>query len=102
MPKYYHHRTYPIDIHAPAQAICFLSREGEEYEGLTDRIVAWMLKNVYSNRGFFYFRKGRFLTIRIPYMRWSQAWAFHTLTEYLLAVSSRNNSPRLGQGTPRV
>ena len=81
-PKYYHDRIYPIDIHSPAQAICFFSREGKEYQGLTDRIVNWMLQNMYSGRGFFYFRKGRLLTNRIPYMRWSQAWAFHALTEY--------------------
>ncbi len=84
-PKYYHDRTYPIDIHSPAQAICFFCREGKEYEALTDRIVNWMMQNMYSERGFFYFRKGRLLTNRIPYMRWSQAWAFHALTEYLLA-----------------
>ena len=84
-PKYYHDRTYPVDIHAPAQAVCFFSREGQAYRDLTDRVVTWMLRNVYSGRGFFYFRKGRFLTNRIPYMRWSQAWAFHALTEYILA-----------------
>jgi len=84
-PKYYHDRIYPIDIHSPAQAICFFSREGKDYQDLTDRILNWMLQNMYSGRGFFYFRKGRLLTNRIPYMRWSQAWVFHALTEYLLA-----------------
>jgi hypothetical protein len=84
-PKYYHDRIYPIDIHSPAQAICFFCREGKEYQDLTDRIVNWMMKNLYSGKGYFYFRKGRFMTNRIPYMRWSQAWAFHALTEYLSA-----------------
>ena len=83
-PKYYHDRTFPIDIHAPAQAICFFSREGKDYQGLADKIVSWMLENLYSGKSYFYFRKGRFLTNRIPYMRWSQAWAFHALTAYLL------------------
>jgi len=82
-PKYYHDRTYPIDIHAPAQAICFFAQEGEQYRDLTDRIIVWMLKNMYNRQGYFYFRKGRFFTNRIPFMRWSQAWAFHALTEYL-------------------
>ncbi len=84
-PKYYHDRVYPLDIHAPAQAVCFFCREGRKYQDLTDRIVKWMLENLYSGKGFFYFRKGRFLTNRIPYMRWSQAWALHALTEYRLA-----------------
>jgi len=93
-PKYYHDRTYPIDIHSPAQAICFFCREGKEYQDLTDRIANWMLQNMYSGRGFFYFRKGRFLTNRIPYMRWSQAWAFHALTEYLLATEGTEREDR--------
>jgi hypothetical protein len=85
-PKYFHDRTYPIDIHAPAQAICFFAGQGREYRDLADRIVTWMLESMYSGRGFFYFRKGKFLTNRVPYMRWSQAWAFHALTEYLLTA----------------
>jgi len=88
-PKYYHNRVYPIDIHAPAQAICFFAREGKEYRDLTDRTVTWMVRNMWSDKGFFYFRKGRCLTNRIPYCRWSQAWAFHAFTEYLLAEEGR-------------
>ena len=93
-PKYYHDRIYPIDIHAPAQAICFFAQEGKEYKELTDRIVNWMLQNMYSGRGFFYFRKGKFLTNKITYMRWSQAWAFHALTEYLLATETLEQQSR--------
>jgi hypothetical protein len=88
-PKYYHDRVHPIDIHCLAQAICFFSQEGEPYRDLTDRVLGWMLENMYGAKGIFYFRKGRFLTNRIPYLRWSQAWAFHALTEYLLAVAKR-------------
>lgn len=91
-PKYYNNRTYPIDIHAPAQAISFFSREGDKYYELTEQIVNWMIKNLYSNKGFFYFRKGKFLTNRISYMRWSQAWAFHALTEYIFALKGRLNN----------
>ena len=84
-PKYYHDRVYPVDIHSPAQAICFFSGEGKPYCDLTDRVLHWMLRHMYSGKGFFYFRTGRFFTNRIPYMRWSQAWAFHAMTAYLLA-----------------
>jgi hypothetical protein len=87
-PKYYHDRVYPIDIHAPAQAICFFAREGAAYHGLTDRVLNWMLQHLYSGRGFFYFRRGRLGTNRIRYMRWSQAWAFHALTDYVSAPPS--------------
>lgn len=82
-PKYYHDRVYPIDIHAPAQAAVFFAGEGEKYLELTERIMRWMLENMWDARGYFYFRKGRYLTNKIPYMRWGQAWAFHALTEYV-------------------
>jgi rhamnogalacturonyl hydrolase YesR len=83
-PKYYHNRTYPIDIHAPAEAVVFFSGEGERYRILTDRILQWMISNMQDAKGYFYFRKGPKFTNKIPYMRWSQAWAFHALTEYAL------------------
>jgi len=96
-PKYYHDRVYPIDIHSPAQAVCFFSREGEEYRPLTKRVIDWMLRNMYGGGGVFYYRKGKIMTNRIPYMRWSQAWAFHALSEYLLA----QHEARAFQTSPR-
>jgi hypothetical protein len=83
-PKYYPDQTYPIDIHSPTQAICFFARAHPEHWDLVERIAGWMMKNMYDGNGRFYFRKGRFWTNRISYMRWSQAWAFHALTEYML------------------
>lgn len=82
-PKYYQDRTYPIDIHACSQAICFFSGMGRQYQSLTEKVLGWMLSNMYSNKGFFYYMKGRFITNKIAYMRWSQAWGFHALTSYL-------------------
>ncbi len=83
-PKYYHDRVYPIDIHAPAEAVVFFSGEGKQYRALTDRVLNWTLDNMYDPKGFFYFRKGKKFTNKIPYMRWSQAWAWHAMTEYYL------------------
>ncbi len=84
-PKYYHDRLYPIDIHSSAQGTVFFSRMGREYADLAGRIVRWMVRNMQDGKGYFYFQKKRFYTNKIPYMRWSQAWAFHALTEYLLS-----------------
>jgi hypothetical protein len=91
-PKYYHDRLYPIDIHSPAQAVVFFSGEGEQYQPLTERVLGWMLENMWDDRGYFYFRKGRYITNKIPYMRWSQAWAWHALTEYLLQTSPQGDT----------
>lgn len=91
-PGYYHDKIYPIDIHSPAQAICFFSLEGAEYGDLTDKLVTWMLRNMYGGKGVFYFRRGRLWANRICYMRWAQAWAFHALSEYLYSLSERSRN----------
>lgn len=83
-PKYYHDRVYPIDIHAPTQAIVFFASMGSEYTSLTDRVLSWTLSNLYDGHGRFYFRKYPAFTNKICYMRWNQAWAFHAITEYAL------------------
>ncbi|MBE9569220.1 MAG: glycoside hydrolase family 127 protein, partial [Proteobacteria bacterium] len=83
-PKYYHNKTYPIDIHAPAQALVFFSRLGGKYTSLAEKILDWMVLHMRNKKGYFYFQKHPFYTNKIPYMRWGQAWAFHALTEYYL------------------
>jgi len=82
-PKYYNNKLYPIDIHCPTQAIVLFSRMRDDYSELTERILQWMLDNMMDKRGFFYFQKRKYYTNKISYMRWSQAWAFHALTEYM-------------------
>ncbi|HPD58230.1 MAG TPA: hypothetical protein PKW17_13390 [Smithellaceae bacterium] len=89
-PKYYHDRVYPIDIHSPAQAIVFFSGLGRQYEELTNIILNWMIDNMQGPSGAFYFQKHRYYTNKIPYMRWSQAWAFHALTEYFYNMNGAN------------
>ena len=78
--KYYHDRFYLVDIHAPAEALCFFSAASSEYKALVEKVGSWALKNMYNQRtGLFYFRKSKYFTIRTPYMRWSEAWAFRAM-----------------------
>lgn len=90
-PKYYHNRTYPIDIHSAAEAVVIFSRLGLRYRDLNSRVLRWMISHLQDERGFFYFQKHKFYTIRIPYIRWSQAWAFHALTSYLISDEQQKN-----------
>lgn len=87
-PKYFHDRTYPIDIHSHAQAIVFFSRQSGKYDDLVDRVLRNLLETMQDPEGYFYFQKKPGKTIKIPYMRWTQSWVFHCLTDYLLAKSS--------------
>jgi hypothetical protein len=86
-PKYYHDRLYPIDIHSPAEAVAFFSAEKEGQAGLVRRVLGWTLDNMQDPSGYFYFRRSRSITNRIPYMRWSQAWMFRALASVLVAAS---------------
>lgn len=76
-------KRYPVEIHNQAQGIITfyrLSSYDMEYESFAHRIAEWTVLNMRSNRGFFYYRKFKWYTIRIPYMRWSQAWMFLALS----------------------
>ncbi|MCC7343151.1 MAG: hypothetical protein IT170_18860 [Bryobacterales bacterium] len=77
--RYFNDRTYPIDIHAVAQsiitptALCDPTTPGSEL-ALSVSVFRWAMKHMWNARGYFYYRILRSGTIRIPYMRWSQAW----------------------------
>ena len=89
-PKYYHDRLYLVDIHAPAEALTFFSAEGEQYKNLVQKVADWTLKNMYNQRtGLFYFRKSKYFTIRTPYLRWSEAWAFRAMTACAAATAGQ-------------
>lgn len=90
-PKYYYDNIYPIDVHSPAQAVVFFSKMGDTYKDLLVKILQWMINNLQDKSGFFYFQKNRFYTNKIPYLRWSQAWAFHALTEFMFLTRVENN-----------
>ncbi|HEU4573718.1 MAG TPA: hypothetical protein VFS36_01845 [Chitinophagaceae bacterium] len=84
--KYYNNSLYPIDIHAPSQLIVTLSKAGlfHQHKELIDRVVNWTIKNMQSDKGYFYYQRRKYYTNKIPYMRWSQAWIFYGLSHYLL------------------
>jgi hypothetical protein len=86
-PKYYHDRTYPADTHAAGAAIVALLELRELDEGAlahAERVALWTLREMRDPaRGFFYYQRRRWLTVRTPYMRWSQAWMLYALARLL-------------------
>jgi rhamnogalacturonyl hydrolase YesR len=81
-PRYYHDRREPLDVHCPAQAfvtICELW-DTEPAPQLLAQVARWFLGRMRSAEGYFFYRLGRLGPNRIPYLRWSQAWAYHGLT----------------------
>ena len=85
-PKYYHDDPYPADAHAAASAVVtFLEcRElDKDASKLAQSVASWTLQNLRDGRGFFYYQRRRFYTVRKPYMRWTQAWMLYALGRLL-------------------
>jgi len=81
-PKYYPDRLYPADAHSAASAIVTLVELRGRVPGamnLAEQIAEWAIANLRDDRGFFYYQRRRFHTVRIPYMRWSEAWMMYAL-----------------------
>lgn len=88
-PKYYPDRLYPADVHSAAAAIEVLVELRGRFPatiGLAGQVADWAIDNLRSSSGFFFYRRQRFYTNRIPYMRWSQAWMAYALAR-LIEVS---------------
>ena len=86
IPKYYNDRLYPIDIHCIAQAILtYLEFREMDPEALQRacHLALWGIENMQAPEGFFYYQMYPSYSIRIPYIRWSQAWMQMALTELL-------------------
>jgi hypothetical protein len=90
-PKYFHDRTFPIDIHACSQAIlhfiAFSSIDPQAQE-LAQKTFHWTMRNMAAPDGAFYYQRHRLWTNRALYMRWGQAWMLHALAKLLLACPS--------------
>jgi rhamnogalacturonyl hydrolase YesR len=91
---YYSNSLYPIDIHAPSQLFVTLHKAGlfKQNRELADRVLNWTVNNMQSKRGYFYYQKRKYITNKIPYMRWSQAWIFYGLSYYLLNTETLHAS----------
>ena len=90
-PKYYPDRLYPADAHSAAAAIMTLVELRGRIPGtmiLAEKIAEWAIKNLRDDRGYFYYQRRRFHSVRIPYIRWSEAWMACALSR-LLEVKSK-------------
>lgn len=85
IPKYYHNKMYPIDIHCPGQLFVTLSKlnEFENNKVLADKVINWTLQNMQSPKGFFYYQLKKVISSKISYMRWSNAFMFNAITYYI-------------------
>lgn len=88
--KYFHDKTYPIDIHSVAQSIITLL-EFKDLDttniDLAHRVFDWAFANMWDEHGYFYYQITPYYKNRIPYMRWSQAWMLLALATLLKSIN---------------
>jgi hypothetical protein len=85
-PKYFHDRTYPLDVHSVAQSIITLTdlqHVNGESSGLAHSVFRWAVEHLWDERGYFYYQKLPWGKNRICYMRWGQAWMLLALATLL-------------------
>lgn len=95
-PRYFHNRTYPLDIHAVAQSILTLVAFADidpTVMTLARLVFGWAMDHMWDDRGFFYYRVLRVGKVRTSYMRWSQAWMLLALAELVRAEERAASLP---------
>lgn len=90
-PKYYHDKTYPIDIHCPGQLWVTLStlRQWQPNAVLSEKVAEWTVANMQAPQGYFYYQLKKGISSKISYMRWSNAFMFNALSYYLLETHAK-------------
>ena len=95
-PRYYHDRTYPVDIQCAAQAIdtfCFFSDRDRSALEMAMKVADWTISNLQDSTGYFYYREYLMLKARTPYFHWGQATMFKALS-HLLSKLAAQPAPR--------
>lgn len=85
-PRYYHNKTFPVDIQCAAQAIdtfCHFSDYDAEALRLAQRVAFWTIDHLQDRSGFFYYRRYPLMTAKTPYFHWGQATMFKALAHLL-------------------
>jgi hypothetical protein len=81
-PKYFPDHLYPADIHSAASAMVALVELRGRIPNtmlLAEQIASWAIENLRNPQGDFHHQSRRFYKVRIPYMRWSEAWMMYAL-----------------------
>ncbi|WP_317166935.1 delta-aminolevulinic acid dehydratase [Winogradskyella ursingii] len=93
MPKYYHDKTFPIDIHCPAQVITTASKLDvfQPNKELLTKVLNWTVENMQHKKGYFYYQYRKGISSKISYMRWSNAFMFNAFAHYFLEQQAIKN-----------
>ena len=97
-PKYYHSRTYPVDIQCSSQAIdtlAWFSDLDPDCLPLAQKVAGWTIRNMQGREGHFYYRQYPLIKAKAPMLHWGQATMFKALSQlYLVSRGSAAQSSR--------
>ena len=88
-PKYYHSRTYPLDIQCAAQAIETLSKLRGRFASagpLADKVLIWTLSHMQKKNGAFRYQIWRFWKNNLEAIHWGQSTMLAALGAYLYSL----------------
>jgi len=91
VPRYYHNRTYPIDIQCASQAITTLSLFAGDYPwclDLAQKVALWTVNHMQVPNGYFIYRIYPWGRANIPMLHWGQATMYKGLVALLEKIST--------------
>lgn len=98
-PKYYHTRTFPVDIQCAAQSIdtlaLFGDRDPESLE-LAKKVALWTIGNMQDRKGYFHYRHYPLTKAKTPMLHWGQATMFKGLSELYLRLKTMESTGARG------
>jgi hypothetical protein len=103
-PRYYNHKTLPLDIQCSSQAIdtlvLFHDRDPESLS-LALKVAQWTIDNMQDPTGYFYYRRySRWIVNKTPTLHWGQATMLSALAALHLAlVESTSRSSAFATAT---
>ena len=89
-PRYYHTRTYPVDIQCAAQSIdtlVLLSERDPTTLDLAEKVASWTIRNMQDSEGFFHYRQYPLMKAKTPMIHWGQATMFKALAHLFQSLN---------------
>jgi len=94
-PRYYDHKTLPLDIQCSSQAIdtlVFFHDRDPESLALAAKVAQWTIANMQDRSGYFYYRRySRWLVNKTPTLHWGQATMLCALAGLYQSLSTQNS-----------
>ena len=99
-PRYYDHKTRPLDIQCASQGIQTLVNLRSLHPNSIEtaiKVAEWTIANMQDESGYFYYRKYPLITNKTPTFHWGQATMFGALTLLLQFLEGRLPEPSIGK-----